>query len=188
MDRLIAIWQILHEESWFDGSDIRDEDQGTFAIDRLHHDKPQDPLRPFHKNASGDYWTSADAREVTSLGYTYPELEKWNHTTADGSYDRARHISVLVNRLNHDYNSAWAAAEKAELTADPGQGDGMKLASMATLITVAKQDPIDLEIDDYVVNVIYEKYIAPSLTSDGITMLIVIGLLSTEPHSRSTSL
>lgn len=126
-------------------------------------------------------------REVTSLGYTYPGLEKWNYVTADGSYDRARHISVLVNSLNRDYNSAWAAAEKAELTADPGQGDGLKLASMASLTAAAKQDPIDLEIDDYVVNVIYEKYIARNSPPKS-SVLTAADFLLAEPRSRSTSL
>ena len=166
IDRLIAIWQILHEDSWFDGSDFRDEDMGTFAIDRSHSDKPQDPLRPFHKNGSGDYWTSADAREVTALGYSYPGLEKWDYVNAHGRYDRARHIDALISRLNCDYNSAWAAAEKAQFTADPGQDDRPKLASMASLTAAAQQGAIDLEIDDYVVNVIYEKYITPTFATE----------------------
>ncbi|KAK4691376.1 hypothetical protein P7C71_g5612, partial [Lecanoromycetidae sp. Uapishka_2] len=83
-----------------------------------------------------------------------------------------RHISVLVSRLNRDYNSAWAAAEKAELTADPGQDDGIKLTSMASLIAEAKRDPMDLEIDDYVVNVIYEKF---ALNGTSFTIHIFVG-------------
>ena len=78
---------------------------GTFAIDRYHPDKPSDPLRPFHKNGQEDYWTSANAREVTALNYTYPGLEKWNYVNADGSYDRDRHIRILNDSLNRDYNA-----------------------------------------------------------------------------------
>ena len=210
VDRLIAIWQVLHEDSWFDGKDIRDQDTGSFAIDTAHPDKPLDPLRPFHKNFDGDYWTSADAREVTALDYTYPELEKWKYVNGDGSYDRDMHISALHEYLNRNYNSAWAAAEKAKLTDDPGQSAGIEpasiasltaltkqaekakltddtiqsagieldsiasltaltdspgkrdrieLASMASLTALTKQSPMDLEIDDYVVNVVYEKYV-----------------------------
>ena len=177
---------MLHEDSWFDGSDDRDLDRGTFAIDSLHPDKPQDPLRPFHKNGSGDYWTSADAREVTALGYTYPGLEKWDYVNADGSYDRARHIDALISRLNCDYNCAWAAAQKSQLTACPGQDDGLKLASLASLIAAGKQGATDLEIDDYVVNVIYEKYIIPNLPPNRSTVLTAADLHSAEPRSRST--
>ncbi len=157
VDRLIAIWQILHEDSWFNGEDRRDEDEGTFAIQKGHRDRPQDILRPFHKNSQGDYWTSADAREVTALGYTYPGLEKWNYTKPDGSYDKERHIEVTTRRLNLEYNSAWSAAEKAELTADPGQPDDISLMSLNSLQALTKKDPVDLTVNDYVVNVIYEK-------------------------------
>jgi tyrosinase len=31
-------------------------------------------LTPFHNNAAGDFWTSNSARNITDLGYTYPEL------------------------------------------------------------------------------------------------------------------
>lgn len=31
-------------------------------------------LTPFHINAAGDFWTSANSRNITSMGYTYPEL------------------------------------------------------------------------------------------------------------------
>ena len=187
VDRLISIWQILHEVSWFDGSDPRDKDMGTFAICKNHPDKPQDPLRPFHKNVDGDYWTSADAREVTALGYTYPELEKWKYVKDDGSYDRAKHIGALSKYLNHNYNSAWTAAKKAKLTGDPGESDGVELASMASLTARTKSDSANFEIDDYVVNVIYEKYAIPIVSVDEVTMLIIVGLLSAEPRTRSIS-
>jgi len=31
-------------------------------------------LTPFHKNKAGDFWTPASSRNITDLGYTYPEL------------------------------------------------------------------------------------------------------------------
>lgn len=31
-------------------------------------------LTPFHKNAAGDFWTSANSRNIEDMGYTYPEL------------------------------------------------------------------------------------------------------------------
>ena len=159
LDRLIAIWQILHKDSWFDGTDPRDEDMGTFAIQRGHHDIPQDILRPFHKDSHGNYWTSVDVREVTALGYTYPRLQKWNYTSSDSSYDKESHIKDLTLELNNSYNSSRAAAEKERLTANPGESDGVGLMSLNSLIEVTKQELIDLTINDYVVNVIYEKYI-----------------------------
>lgn len=31
-------------------------------------------LKPFHRNAAGDFWTSTQSRYINQLGYTYPEL------------------------------------------------------------------------------------------------------------------
>jgi tyrosinase len=31
-------------------------------------------LTPFHRNAQGDFWTSANSRNIRDMGYTYPEL------------------------------------------------------------------------------------------------------------------
>ena len=58
---------------------------------------------------------------------------------------------------------------------------------MTSLKVLTKQDPVDLEIDDYVVNVIYEKYVVTSVSINEIPMLIVVGSLLTKPRSRSTS-
>lgn len=148
----------MHEDSWFDGTHPWDEDLGTFSIKTSHHDLPQDDLRPFHKDATGSYWNSVDAREIAALGCTYPELEKWKHIQVDGSYDREGHISHLKGKLNDQYNSARSAAEKAELTAGPGQTDGLNLMSLSSLQAVSNKGLVDIiGTDDYVVNVIYEK-------------------------------
>lgn len=148
---------MLHDDSWFNGSDPRDEDLGTFAIKTGHKDKPADPLRPFHKDASGDYWTSSDVKETTALGYTYPDLEKWRYTNSDGSYNKQKHINDLTRKLNSMYNGDWSATQKSKLTADPGQSDGPRLMSLRALQTTTQKEPVDLKVHDYVVNVIYEK-------------------------------
>ncbi|KAL9607640.1 MAG: hypothetical protein Q9167_007463 [Letrouitia subvulpina] len=166
-------WQVQQSlYTWFDGSDPRDEDLGTFAIEKYHHDKPSEDLRPFHKDRDGHYWTSNDAREVTALGYTYPGLEKWKYRNLDGSYDQATHIKELTRTLNTDYNSAWSAVQKARLTADPNTDSGLKLQSLSSLIAATHVDPVDIHIDDYVVNVIYEKF---ALNGTSFTIHIFVG-------------
>ncbi|KAH6990001.1 common central domain of tyrosinase-domain-containing protein [Ilyonectria destructans] len=178
IDRLFAIWQVLHDDSWFTGNDIRDKDLGNFYIPPGTADKPTDALRPFHKTSDGQYYTSDDIREVTPLGYTYPGLEKWEYTAADGSYDKARHIEELTKTLNYNYNASWAAAEKSELTADPGQMDGVGLMSLGALVEAVDQEPKDLLIDDYVVNVVYEKF---ALGGRMFIVHIFIGEVPAEP-------
>jgi len=92
---------------------------------------------------------------VTRLGYTYPGLEKWPYATS-GTYDRNRHIEDVWKDLNFKYNSARSAAEKSLLTADPGQ-DGPALMSMQKLLQVPGAELKDVTIDDYIINVSYEK-------------------------------
>lgn len=107
---------------------------GNFYIPSGTSDKLTDALRSFHKTSDGQYYISDDIRELTPLGYTYPGLEKLGYTAADGSYDKTRHIKELTKTLNYNYNASWAAAERSELTADPGQMDGVGLMSLGALV------------------------------------------------------
>lgn len=186
VDRLIAIWQTLHDDSWFDldnedprTKDPRNKDGGTFAIPAGHVDRPTDILRPFHKVPKSDedpndaYWTSKDCQHVTALGYTYAGLEKWKFLQDDGaSYNKAAHIEALTKSLNFDYNSAWTAAEKSALTKDPGEANGVGLMSLPALQAATKQEIMDLEVYDYVVNVVYEKF---ALGGNGFVIHIFVG-------------
>ncbi|KAF5988305.1 di-copper centre-containing protein [Fusarium bulbicola] len=159
IDRLFAMWQILHDDdkgnTWFDGSDPRDKDEGNFAIPRQQIDKPDSPLKPFLKSTGEeDYYTSNDIRDVTPLGYTYPGLEKWNYTDQDGKYNKERHVKDLNILLNNAYGSGRRAVQKARLTASPGQ-PGLQLNAI-TRDDVPEEDQIG--VPDYVVDVIYEKF------------------------------
>lgn len=151
---MIAIWQLLHETKWFNElEDKRYQDMGTFAIEEKHKDRPEDPLRPFRKDHEGNYWTSTDAKEPTHMGYTDPGLEKWKYTKSDGTYDKEAHLNALRRSLNEDYNSAKNAAIKAKLT----EKAGSKLMSLSSLMEETPWTPKDIEVHDYVVNVVYKK-------------------------------
>jgi len=82
VDRLCALWQIIHPEddpSWMKPSASR---EGTFVIKPGQIQDENSPLYPFLKTQpkgkprSKDFWTSKDVRYVTYLGYTYPEIEQ----------------------------------------------------------------------------------------------------------------
>jgi tyrosinase len=163
VDRLAAIWEVLHSdsppaESWFDGTDARDKDSGNWAIKKNHPDLPSDDLRPFHKEG-GTYWKSNDIRETAPLGYTYPELEKWKHLDS-GKYDAAKHKKKLTEYLNGQYNSAARAAVKARLTADPHESDTGKPNLHQLLLTTPNPTPAEdiIGFPDYTVNVVYNRY------------------------------
>jgi tyrosinase len=72
VDRFLAIWQRLypdtyvepHEQAW----------PGTWTIAPSSSQGVDSPLTPFHKNANGDYHTSASSRFTDSFQYTYPEI------------------------------------------------------------------------------------------------------------------
>ncbi|CAG8539060.1 22035_t:CDS:2 [Gigaspora margarita] len=72
VDRLIAIWQACHPDVWIIGNT---DTEGTFTqpVDKLIDENT--PLTPFRKSEN-DYWTSKLVRDIKTLGYTYPELEK----------------------------------------------------------------------------------------------------------------
>ncbi|KAK6215478.1 tyrosinase [Colletotrichum tabaci] len=79
IDRLFAIWQVLHENSWF--KDIR----GPPATDSL---------TPFH-HTQADYFDSNRARTWLNLGYQYDVLQRDDHETDDKYLER---INAYVDK------------------------------------------------------------------------------------------
>ncbi|KAI8190604.1 hypothetical protein K4K48_000322 [Colletotrichum sp. SAR 10_66] len=153
VDRLIAIWQVLHPDSWFAENDDQNIDGGNFFIEKLHEDKSTDALHPFH-DSSGNYYTSDAIREVAALGYTYKDLEKWLYLDAKGKYDNKKHRRELNPKLLKLYGSSWKAAQASHFSDDPGQNTGVGLMSFDEY----EKDPVDLiGTDDYVFDVVYEK-------------------------------
>lgn len=79
IDRILAIWQVLNPDSWFDGyyQDLARPTyvarQGTREDESTHlypFAKATDPRGPRHWT----YWESRDLREVAALGYTYTQI------------------------------------------------------------------------------------------------------------------
>ncbi|KAI8159640.1 hypothetical protein K4K49_007538 [Colletotrichum sp. SAR 10_70] len=155
VDRLFAIWQVLHDDTWFVDNDVRNKDEGNFFLEANHDDRSTDFLRPFH-NENGDYFTSDSVRHVTALGYTYGGLEKWLYLKQDGTYDDKKHLSELRRKLLSDYGASWKAAQASHFTDDPGEANGLSLAHFTEKVDAFR--PVDrIGIDDYVVDVVYEK-------------------------------
>jgi tyrosinase len=74
VDRQIALWQKIYPDTYV--TPVRATRQTTFTLDAFAEDPvgPDTPLHPFHLNKNGDFWTSNLVRDITKLGYTYPEL------------------------------------------------------------------------------------------------------------------
>ncbi|KAF2967938.1 hypothetical protein GQX73_g5626 [Xylaria multiplex] len=80
LDRLFALWQSLNPDKWFETDIQRYFDQKIVGSGSLITNKT--PLRPFHKDTEGTYWTPDDTRDWFKLGYTYPELRTGKETSA----------------------------------------------------------------------------------------------------------
>ena len=71
VDRQMAIYQALYPETYVGACTA---DTPTFTITAGDALDENSPLKPFHKTAGGEFWTSANSRNVWDMGYTYPEL------------------------------------------------------------------------------------------------------------------
>ncbi|KAL2825783.1 hypothetical protein BDW59DRAFT_145909 [Aspergillus cavernicola] len=72
IDRLFALWQELNPDRFFTQGYQGDFDQKAIGLPTTV--TPTTPLRPFHKDEEGKYWTSEEVRDFRALGYSYPEL------------------------------------------------------------------------------------------------------------------
>ncbi|KAK0515535.1 hypothetical protein JMJ35_001569 [Cladonia borealis] len=90
IDRLLAIWQILHPDLWFNQPQ---EDEP----------KSSDELWPFHINKKGDYWTSDACRDVTKLHYSYADLKKPGEGFKEG--EEVDFLDGLRRSINKQYGS-----------------------------------------------------------------------------------
>jgi tyrosinase len=71
MDRIVAMYQHRYPDTWVEDSE---QAMGSYAVKKGSSLGVDSPLAPFHMNADGDMWTSTTVRNLTSFGYTYPEL------------------------------------------------------------------------------------------------------------------
>lgn len=104
VDRQLAIWQAIRPQTWVESA--RNTRSSTYMLNGLDQEETgaNTPLYPFHKNAQGGFWTSNDIRDISKLGYTYPEL--LNNPTAESLiakitelyYDKPN--SLLLRRQN----------------------------------------------------------------------------------------
>ncbi|KAK3320228.1 hypothetical protein B0T19DRAFT_479192 [Cercophora scortea] len=100
IDRLLALWQTVNPNSWFEG------DASPSATDKL---------TPFHhKFASGkvDYFNSDDVRDWTNFGYTYDALERKPDET-DAEY--IKRINVYISNTYSSNTSDVLVGDKGKL-------------------------------------------------------------------------
>lgn len=172
VDRMLDLWAGLHPNEareW-----LEKDPEATI------------PLIPFRSNQYGDYHTARGSWDVEGFGYTYPETQRWlPKYQTDGKFDESKLADELTTTLNQRYNSSASAQKKAILTttreAAPdktishetvvtdtapkisAQIGGQEVNGVSISAVPSDKKPHEilpdvLEAEDYVANVIYEKY------------------------------
>jgi hypothetical protein len=137
LDRLYAIWQTLHPEEWFKADTTRIFNQETIGMGKIITNKTA--FRPFHKDEAGTLWTPNDARDWFKLGYTYPELKRWDYAT-----DQDQTLAL------HEYiNNSYGVTRRQAL------GIAKSDAPIGGIIATAD----GVKTKDYAVSIRYAKYV-----------------------------
>lgn len=76
VDRLWAIWQELHPDSFMSP---REAPYSTFGATEGELQSADTPLTPFWDKSGTRFWTSAEVKDTTTFGYAYPETQQWRY-------------------------------------------------------------------------------------------------------------
>lgn len=90
VDRCFALWQVLNPNSYVIPMVAA---FSTFTIPAGQIQDTNTPLTPFFKDTSGQFWNSADVRDIKNLGYSYPEL------SGISGDDITQDVIIAINRL-----------------------------------------------------------------------------------------
>lgn len=77
---------------------------------------PTTPLRPFHKDEEGHYWTSQEVQDFRALGYNYPDLHSVKPDSVAG-FDADAYKTKLLEQITLKYGvSRLEALTQLELS------------------------------------------------------------------------
>ena len=100
IDRYLAIWQAAHPDGWRDPKTKKLKED----LKCLEHE-----LRPFYKQDK-TFWTSLDAEDTETLGYTYPDVQ----TTSEETKELFRHRHAWSIRPQQD-SEDWRPIAPTEM-------------------------------------------------------------------------
>jgi tyrosinase len=136
IDRCFAMWQILNPNSYVVDEPAR---YNSFTTAAGSIQTINSPLTPFHKDASGTFWTAADVYNTSVFGYEYPET---------GSYTGQNTTANINSAINALYGNGAVVS--------------ISLASKYKSKTKRADDPIDVSVDgtymEWIANIKVKKY------------------------------
>ncbi|KZS90419.1 Di-copper centre-containing protein [Sistotremastrum niveocremeum HHB9708] len=164
IDRQCAIWQALNPNAWFDDpSQQLVDNSGNWSTPPGTTDTPNSALAPFHTDTQGTYWIANDVRDWTKLGYSYPELQPWlPQYNPNGQFSQDLYSADISKQVNALYSNARTLLLKQPAPA----------AFSARGPTDVHHGAKIVEENDYVVNVLYERF---ELGGQPFTIHIFIG-------------
>jgi tyrosinase len=105
VDRAFALWQSLYPNSYVEP---QKQSQSTFWYNTGSIQDVNSPLKPFHSDSNGNFWTSNSVRDLTAFGYTYPELINSNPSSVRTSINNlygSGNVKFLKARDNTNINA-----------------------------------------------------------------------------------
>ncbi|KAF4337286.1 hypothetical protein FBEOM_8875 [Fusarium beomiforme] len=146
IDRLLAMWQALNWDAWFDEPDFL-KNTGNVP------DKTQDDdLLPFHAISTDDpkkgYWTSRNCQDWTKLGYQYDDLiPSQSAIGPDGLLNEEQYAIELAQHIQDIYPSTQKYYEAL-----------FKDENVPNRAFFGDHNTEDMTWNDYLINVIYDRY------------------------------
>ncbi|KAJ4414265.1 hypothetical protein N0V82_008047 [Gnomoniopsis sp. IMI 355080] len=101
VDRLLALWQVLHPNSWIAPEVARTNSYTTSVGDLLD---ASSALTPFYASSNGTFWDSDMLRNPTNLGYTYPEISGISLSNITSVLAGQSAVAASINRLYGTYS------------------------------------------------------------------------------------
>ncbi|KAK3300469.1 uncharacterized protein B0H64DRAFT_428534 [Chaetomium fimeti] len=102
VDRILALWQAVHPNTWVPPSRAR---LNSYTTRRGQPIDSNTALTPFFSHDNGTFWTSDGIRDHTKFGYTYAELLPATSNN-DTSQARASSTKQAVNRMYGSFSPA----------------------------------------------------------------------------------
>jgi tyrosinase len=112
VDRCFAMWQILNPNSYVAPEPAK---YSTFTNSAGQTQDVNSLLTPFHKDVTGDFWTSEDVRSTETFGYSYPE------TT---NYAGGNSTSQVIEAINRLYGPIATASSQLDSRSLPSRISG----------------------------------------------------------------
>ncbi|KAJ4293812.1 hypothetical protein N0V88_005325 [Collariella sp. IMI 366227] len=144
VDRLVAMWQAIHyDDALFPGTENSTGQYGTPVNTTI---SANSPLKPFFDETMA-FHTSHSVANITTFGYTYPELPAWRMPLeARASHVRA-HVNSLYGRGSNGlsqtrtWNKAGLPVSKNYYTAEIGV-DRSEMPLPATVALLMGGQPV----------------------------------------------